>query len=117
MINIDAYEETKTRVNKNKTWYDPKTGYIISKEITHRKYFTILSKYLPEIGYTTYYILLFDVKNSGSSTRLDDYGRTKLLLNNEEKRMLELTSITAPKNITLSLIDKDDDSELYKVEL
>ena len=117
MIGLTEYDTEETRLNKNKTWYDPKNGSIISKEFTHRKYFAILSRYLPDRGYTAYYILLCNDKQNRASTRIDDYGRIKLFLNKEEIRLLGLSSITTARNVKVTKVDGDNDSELYEVEL
>jgi hypothetical protein len=117
MIKLNEYDAEETRLNKNKTWYDPKNGSIISKEFSHRKYFSILSKYLPDRDYTAYFILLCDDKQNRASTRIDDYGRVKLFLNKEEIRLLGLSSTIAARNVKATKVDGDNDSELYEIEI
>lgn len=114
MINISGYVNENNKINKNKTWFSVKYNVLVSRELSYRNYFTILSRY--ENNTMNYFLLLSDEKLDGcGNVKQDDYGRIKIHLNERNKSVFGLNNLKEDVNVEIAKIDGDSDCELYSL--
>lgn len=116
-MNLNAYDNIKDKINKNKTWIIIKKRLLLSREIKYRKYYTFLKRFDLESQTYDYYIALFDSKIEDRiifDTKRDDYGRIKIKLQSvfNEFNFIELDKDC---NIIIECVDKQKDGEVYKI--
>lgn len=118
-MNLSAYDNITPKIDKTKTWIEPKRKLLLSREIKFRKYFTLSKRYNPKYNITNYYIILLDNKLQDrvcTSTKIDDYGRIKISLNqiwNESG----LCDRADNFNISVNHLTKDADGDIYYLDI
>lgn len=118
-MNLNAYDNTQEKLDKTKTWIDVKKKTIYSREIKYRKYTCLMHKYNPKTNSNSYYIAMLDYipeNKKCSTTKQDDYGRTKINISVIWKDTY-LVNLKSNVNIDCELVDSDVDGEVYYVDV
>ena len=117
-MNLVAYDKVDNNTTKSKVHTYSGFHYIVTREITYRKYYCFVTRYEPSINDTILYLVLLDDNppdRAVSRTRRDNYGRLKFNM-----------SILAGKynipqgkqvNITLTSETQADDGDIYRINL
>lgn len=115
MINLIQYDDIKIKIDKTKTWINKKHSILYSREIKRRKYYTFKQRWSNINGYD-YFLIISDEKlpnSSYSNIRVDDYGRVKIRCN----IIIDKINISNDCNITLKLLETDEITDVYAIEV
>lgn len=118
-MNLNAYDDVKEQVNKNKTWIDVKNKTLLSREIQYRRV-TLLSKRYNIVSKSyDYFIIMLDdepLDRDYVLTNRDDYGRVKIRLT-KIWHDSSLATFDANCNIGIQHIDHTDDGDVYQLDI
>lgn len=119
MVNLNIYDDANKKLDRTKTWVNIKYKQIISREITYRKYSSLVYRYSVPNDCYTYFIIVSDEKPlniSSSRTFVDNYGRFKLsVLNIWDKTILK--GFKEDTNINITHVDSDDTCDVYELDI
>ncbi len=118
-MNIVAYDTIKRNINKDKTWISVKYKRILSKEIKYRKYYTLLKKYNLQTNREYFYLACSDniFRDSKTEcTNLDNFGRCRFNIGSIWRKSY-LSDIENDMNIHIKLVNKQDDGEIYCLDI
>ena len=118
-MNLSAYDKITEKIDKSKSWIHIKTKKLITREIKYRPYSTILKRYVPSCNIYEYYLVISDTTNNEckfNKVLLDDYNRLKISLLSIWKET-SLSKLTRNVNVNITLDDKQDDCEIYKLDI
>ena len=98
-MNLAAYDIV-TRLDRKKTWIDPKYNRLYSREIkTNRNYFAFSKTYNPDASKYDINLILLDEPISGSTFKIID----------------KVGLLKKPTNITIKHIQHENDGDIYKL--
>lgn len=118
-MNLNEYDDVREKVDKSKSWIDVKHKRLFSREISLRKYVTIVKRYKPEIDEYFYFIITLDeipLNKSYEELTVDNYGRLKLSLSSIWCQS-KLCSLTQDKNVTINHIEHETDGDVYQISI
>lgn len=118
-MNLNAYDNVTEKIDKTKTWIDVDKHLLLSREIKFRKYYLFTKRYDTELKTYEYFIVLTDNPIEDRvlfNTRLDDYGRIKIRLHDLYKES-GISEFNKNMNISIYLVDKQEDGDIYKLDL
>lgn len=118
-MNLSAYDIIKG-INHNGTWIDPQYKKLYSREIRIRKYYAFSKTYNPETDEYTICLILADYNplpdDSNAFTKLND--RFKPLKVSLVKVWNDIFhKIECKQNINLIHIQKEDDCDVYQLDI
>lgn len=116
-MNISAFDDAVTKIDKSKTWISVKRKELISREIKARKYYNLASRYNSKDGDFSYYIIMLDEEIENRAcyrTNIDDYGRVKIKLRPIWDKT-SLKDITSDCNIIISHDENQSDGDIYSL--
>lgn len=114
-VNLAVYDIVKTSIDKKKPFIDINHKTIVCRFRKNKKYYLIAKRYIKEFNDYDYFIITTNDKiEDAKPISIDDYGRTKFYIGSIWKD-LNITSDTN-FNITLNIVDSDDDNIIYKIE-
>lgn len=119
MINLNAYDSITNKIDKTKTWINVEKHLLISREIKFRKYYTLAKRFNPNTNNYEYFIILLDDKDNSRTyynTKLDDYGRVKIRLN-ELYNNSDLKYLEQDCNINIKLIEHEVSANIYQLDI
>ena len=119
MINLNAYDNITNKIDKTKTWINVEKHLLISREIKFRKYYTLAKRFNPNTNNYDYFIILLDDKDNNRNcynTKLDDYGRIKIRLN-ELYNDSDLKYLEQDCNIDIKLIEHEISADVYQLDI
>ena len=119
MINLNAYDSITNKIDKTKTWINVEKHLLISREIKFHKYYTLAKRFNPELNNYEYFIILLDDKDNSRTyynTKLDDYGRVKIRLN-ELYNDSDLKYLEQDCNINIKLIEHEISADIYQLDI
>lgn len=118
-MNLNAYDTLDTKIDRNKTWLNVKYKTIITREVTKRKYTIILQRFNPNLNCKEYFIAFSDneVPNQiNKQTIVDNYGRIKIKVGSIWSEA-NLSQFVTDCNIILTCVDKQEDGEIYRIDV
>jgi hypothetical protein len=112
-MNLAAYDIV-TRLDRKKTWIDPKYNRLYSREIkTDRNYFAFSKTYNPDASKYDINLILLDEPISGSTFKIiDKVGLLKIKLDAIKD---DIPKFDRPTNITIKHIQHENDGDIYKL--
>ena len=119
MINLNAYDSITNKIDKTKTWINVEKHLLISREIKFHKYYILSKRFNTKLNSYDYFIILLNdvpIDRKYYNTRIDDYGRVKIRLH-ELYNESDLSSLEKDVNIGIKLIEFDDDSSVYQLDI
>ena len=119
MINLMQYDNIIEQVDKSKTWFNPNTRFIYSREIANKKYYSFKRKWSDDKKQFDYFLILSDkyIPNSKFRVvRIDDDGRMKLRLDSIFK-LSWISSAEHDVNINIQKLEEDNESVVYQIDL
>lgn len=118
-MNLNAYDDVKEQVNKNKTWINVKKKTLITREIKYRKVTLLSKRYNTALKCYDYFIIMLDdepLDRNYSITNRDDYGRIKIRLTSIWADTI-LSTLDTDCNINVTHIDHADDGDVYQLDI
>lgn len=119
MINLNAYDNIVEIIDKKKTWTNVSKKQILSRELKYKKYAYICKRYNNITNIYSYFIILLDEKPYDKTivrTKRDNYGRIKINIGSIWNET-SLSDLSKDINITIKLVDEDDDSIVYQLDI
>lgn len=118
-MNLNAYDNIKEELDKNKTWYSPKFRRLYSREIKFRMFYKFMKRWNETIKRDDYFLAI-SINNTdgkfGISNR-DNYSRLKFSIPKEVIEDSILNSIVEDTNVELKLVDNQVDGEVYQLNI
>lgn len=115
MVNLNIYDDVAV-INTN--WFDPKYKRFYSKVIPKKKFFCILKRYDNVKRENNYYIALSDIEDSShiwgvvqSSSNYTKYDLKDIW------NTLPVHNYTGVTEVNIELIEQDDESLLYYLDI
>lgn len=118
-MNLSAYDNLTEKIDKTKTWIDVNKKLLLSRELVFKKYYLFTKRYNINNKTYDYFIVLTDNPVSDRlvfNTRLDNYGRVKIRLHDLYKEA-GISEFTKDANITIKLVETQDDGYIYQINL
>lgn len=118
-MNINAYDSITEKLDKTKTWVEVKRKLLLSREIKYRPYTCLLKRYNSRYNTYSYFIAVLDNPPEDkvyNHTKTDDYGRFKISLSDIWNKTY-LSTLKSNCNINIELVENDEDSSIYSIDV
>lgn len=118
-MNLSAYDKVENKTDKGKTWVDIVNKRIVSREIKFRSYYTLLKRFNRYLGTDDYYLACSDELITDTKCRntiRDNYGRLKFNVGSIWKDST-LKDLSNNDNVSIKLVDKQEDGEVYYLNI
>lgn len=113
-MNFTTYDNVKQKLDRTKTWVNPKYKQVFSAEIKYHHYCQIIRKYIPEENIYEYYIAFMDNKDfENKSCRLDELGRTRINISEIWNDFCK--DISVDTNVILEYIESINGADIFKL--
>ena len=116
-MNLNAYDKITTKTAKSKIYNRNGFPYIVTREVSKRKYYCFVKRYEPDINSNSLYLVLLDDiprDRQVARVRQDDYGRFKFNLSIIKSEFDIPNDIKGYVELTLDA--SADDGDIYKIE-
>lgn len=118
-MNLNAYDDAINKIDKTKTWIDVKRKTLISREIKHRAYYSLIKRYDKNTNIVSFFIAMLDKPDECKvckRTVCDSYGRIKIRLNTifNETNLIDCESEC---NVCINLVESDDSGDIYYLDV
>ena len=116
-MNLAAYDKVD-EVNYLKTWIDPRYKRLYSRELPFYKFYSFAKRYNNDTKETDFYLILHNNLESDITIHsvISDKGMIKMYLKDIWNESIFKTFKTV-SNVTLTLIDKQDDCVIYLIDI
>lgn len=119
-MNLNEYEVINRPIDRSKTWIDVKHHRIYSREM-RGNYYNVLKKLNPITNSYDYFIVLYKIRPTDTSINLrgcgcDSFGRLVINLSNKDWNELEFNSYKDNVQISVSVVDYDNNGTLYRFD-
>lgn len=115
MINLNAYDSVQII---NKTWIDDKYKKLYSKVIPYKVFFTLLRRYNTKDKVYDYYLLISDKTDNAHVWDTAINNKTYVKYNIEPYwNILPTHKLRGVTEINIELVDSDDESQLYYLDI
>lgn len=118
-MNLSAYDDINSKIDKTKSWINIKKKQLISREINKRQYSTLIKRYDTQTNTNEYYVAISNTPPKDKSCKklkLDDYGRIKINLSpiwNESY----LSQCGSDCNVMVKCVRRDQDCDIYLLDV
>lgn len=118
-MNLSAYDKLDSSVNPNKSWLDISFRRLVTNEVVYRDKYILLNKYNPVTNSYSYFVCICDNPVEGYKTRFtrkDKDGNTIINLSSIWN-MAKLDYLTTNINVDIKCVDRQDDGEIYEIDI
>ena len=115
-MNLNAYDDIN-ELDKTRPWYSVSFNRLYIKGIKARAYYTIVKRF--ESKEYVYYLVASDdvhIPNPRNLTK-DNYGRYKINVPRNVVAETSLAGLSKDSNINVALVDRQEDGEVYRIDI
>lgn len=115
-MNLNAYDDIN-ELDKTRPWYSVSFNRIYIKGIKTRFYYTIVKRF--EGKEYVYYLVISDdvhIPNPRNLTK-DNYGRYKINIPRNVVAETSLAGLSKDTNVNVALVDRQEDGEVYRIDI
>uniref|UniRef100_A0AAU8MJZ9 Uncharacterized protein n=1 Tax=Geladintestivirus 1 TaxID=3233133 RepID=A0AAU8MJZ9_9CAUD len=116
-MNFTTYDNVNSkRLDRTKTWINPRYKQVFSAEIKYKNYYQIIVRYNTNTKENEYFVAFMDNKDEDNkSCRIDELGRTRFSIANIWNDFCN--NITKETNIKLNYEESFDNVDIFRLSL
>lgn len=113
-MQFTQYDNLNKKIDRTKSWINPKYKQVFSAEVSFSKYCQILNTYNPSFDEYEYFVAFMDKKDAeNKNCRIDEIGRTRFSIAEIWDKFCP--NITSDTQVNLEYIETVNGADIFKM--